>query len=338
VSGILRAPKKETDAVAGSEFRFLPLRDARDQAIVVSGRYGESREDALRQMLKSLARTNNIGDGGSSLLERERDSLDESRRRILLVVGSYKEAEQAREFLERERPDWRDGNEVMQLVPDTELVDEESSLSKLPRGQVGQFASTEAWLLIAPFMAIERGHNILNERHVAAIGAAYFLVRPHPRPQDLDYAIRSLNKWAVDESAGLPSKVAEHSTIDAAGRAWRGAAKRRWRELLTTDFIHATLPKSERDPLTWNLMVLMWQIIGRVIRGGEPARIYFCDAKFDLVRSGLAQKSVSLLDEMRAVLQPYFETSPAGKHQGRERALVNELYGPLHSALENMRY
>lgn len=338
VSGILRAPKKETDAVARSEFRFLPVRDARDQAIVVSGRYGESREDALRQMLKSLARTNNIGDGGSSLLERERDSLDESRRRILLVVGSYKEAEQAREFLERERPDWRDGNEVMQLVPDTELVDEENSLSKLPRGQVGQFASTDAWLLIAPFMAIERGHNILNERHVAAIGAAYFLVRPHPRPQDLDYAIRSLNKWAVDESTVLPGKRAEHPTLDAVGRAWRGAAKRRWRELLTTDFIHATLPKSERDPLTWNLMVLMWQIIGRVIRGGEPARVYFCDAKFDLVRSGLAQKSVSLLDEMRGVLQPYFETSPAGKLQGRERALVNELYGPLHSALENMRY
>jgi hypothetical protein len=85
-------------------------------------------------------------------------------------------------------------------------------------------------------------------------------------------------------------------------------------------------------------MVSMWQIIGRLIRGGQPARIYFCDAKFDLVRSGLAQKSVSLLDEMRSVLQPYFETSPAGMWQEREQALVSELYGPLHSALENLRY
>lgn len=338
VSGILRAPQKETEAIARSEFRFLPLRDPQDQAIVISGRFGEYREEALRQMLKNLARAGNIGDGGTSLLEKERDSLDENRRRILLVVGSYKEAEVAREFLERERPDWRDSNDVVQLVPDAESVGDENALSKLPRGQVDQFASTNAWLLIAPLMAIERGHNILNEQRVAAIGAAYFLVRPHPRPQDLSYAVRSLNKWAVDEAAVLPEKVREFKSLDAAGREWRSAAKRRWRELLTTDFIHATLHKDERDLLTWNLMVSMWQIIGRLIRGGQPARIYFCDAKFDLVRSGLAQKSVSLLDEMRSVLQPYFETSPAGMWQEREQALVSELYGPLHSALENLRY
>lgn len=184
VGGILRAPQKETEAIARSEFRFLPLRDPQDQAIVISGRFGEYREEALRQMLKNLARAGNIGDGGTSLLEKERDSLDENRRRILIVVGSYKEAEVAREFLERERPDWRDSNDVVQLVPDAESIGDENALSKLPRGQVDQFASTNAWLLIAPLMAIERGHNILNEQRVAAIGAAYFLVRPHPRPQD----------------------------------------------------------------------------------------------------------------------------------------------------------
>jgi hypothetical protein len=338
VSGILRAPQKETEAIASSEFRFLPLRDEWDKAIVVSGRYGENREKALRQMLKNLARSSNIGDGGSSLLEKERDSLDESRRRILLVVGSYKEADQAREFLEKERPDWRDNNDIVQLVPDAESIGDEHSLSKLPRGQVDQFAATNAWLLIAPLMAIERGHNILNEQRVAAIGAAYFLVRPHPRPQDLSYAVRSLNKWAIDEATVLPEKRLESTTLDAAGRAWRSAAQRRWRELLTTDFIHATLPKSERDLLTWNLMVSIWQIIGRLVRGGQPARVYFCDAKFDLVRSGLAQKSVSLLDEMRAVLQPYFETSPAAGGEKRERALAGELYGPLYSALKNIQY
>lgn len=338
VSGILRAPRKETEAIARSEFRFLPLRDPQDKAISISGRYGENREEALRQMLKSLARATNIGDGGSSILEKERDSLEDNRRRILLVVGSYKEAALAREFLERERPDWRDGNSVVQLVPDAYASGDENSFSKLPRGQVDQFAATNAWLLIAPLMAIERGHNILNEERVAAIGAAYFLVRPHPRPQDLSYAVRSLNKWAVDETAVLPLRSKEFASLDAAGRAWRGAANRRWRELLTTDFIHATLQQADRDLLTWNLMVSIWQIIGRLIRGGQPARVYFCDAKFDLVRSGLAQKSVSLLDEMRAVLQRYSESSTAGAGEVRERALVRELYGPLYEALENIRY
>ncbi|MBE7556775.1 MAG: hypothetical protein HS126_37490 [Anaerolineales bacterium] len=50
-------------------------------------------------------------------------------------------------------------------------------------------------------MAIERGHNILNEDYQAAIGTAYFLVRPHPRPDDIGLAIQFLNRWAIDRSA-----------------------------------------------------------------------------------------------------------------------------------------
>jgi pPIWI RE three-gene island domain Z len=337
VSGVLRAPQKEIEAIAQSEFQFLPLRDERDRAIAVSGRYSDDRADALRQMLRKLARPAGIGSNRSSLLERERDTLPENRRRILLVVGSYKEAEIAREYLERERPDWRDNNEVTQLIPDAEASsNESSSASRLPRGQVDQFAATDAWLLVAPLMAIERGHNILNKERVAAIGAAYFLVRPHPRPQDLSYAVRSLNKWAIDEMPALPEKAKKHSTYDAAGQAWRREANRRWRGLLTTGLIHATLPKAERDLLTWNLMVSIWQVIGRLVRGGEQAHVYFCDAKFDPVRAGLAKKSISLLDEMSQVLRPYFSNDSDTDVPERDRLIVEKLYGPLYRALQRM--
>jgi hypothetical protein len=336
VTGILRAPQQEVEAIADSEFHFLPLRDERGKAIKVSGLYGDRRAEALRQMLRALSRSSKIGDNGTSLLERERDTLGENRRRILLVVGSYKEAEAAREFLERERPDWRDRGEFVQLVPDAEATGGENGLSgKLPRGQVDQFAATGASILIAPLMAIERGHNILNEDNVAAIGAVYFLIRPHPRPQDLSYAVRSLNKWAVDKALTLHLATTDNKSLDDAGQAWRREANRRWRELLTTDLVYSTLPREERDPLTWNLMVSMWQIIGRLVRGGQPARVYFCDAKFDLVGSELAEKDVSLLDEMQSVLHPYFDDSNSSTRE-REQTLVQELYGPLYHALRNM--
>lgn len=39
--------------------------------------------------------------------------------------------------------------------------------------------------------AIERGHNILNDDHVAALGSALYLVRPHLHPEDLSYHIQS---------------------------------------------------------------------------------------------------------------------------------------------------
>ncbi|MDQ3802295.1 MAG: hypothetical protein M3416_00330 [Acidobacteriota bacterium] len=336
VAGILRSPQEEVQAIADSEFRFLPLRDEKERAIVVSGLYGDDRADALRQMLRKLARPGGIGSGKSSLLERERDALEEGRRRVLLVVGSYKETEIALDYLHRERPDWRDQNEVMRLVPDAEAYDAElESDSHLPRGQVDQFADTKAWLLIAPLMAIERGHNILNDQNVAAIGAAFFLVRPHPRPQDLSYSVRSLNKWAIEEMELLPRKSAKYPSLDAAGQAWRREANQRWRALLTTGLIHATLPKSERDLLTWNLMVSIWQVIGRLIRGGRPARVFFCDAKFDLVSSGLAKKSISLLNEMGNVLRPYFDDGDKAVPT-RDRTLVRELYGPLYQALNRM--
>lgn len=339
VSGILRSPSKEIEAIARSEFHFLQVRDERDQPIKVSGLFGERREDALRQMLRFLARPAGMGDGGMSILERERDSLEAGRRRILLVVGSYREAEQALEYLERERPDWRDANEVVRLVADKDSSEGDfGASSRLPRGQVDQFALTKAWLLIAPLMAIDRGHNILNEDRVAAIGSAYFLVRPHPKPQDLSYAIRALNKWAVEKSKELPQLVKKLRSLDAAAQSFRQDARRRWRELLTTDFIYSTLPKQERDLLTWNLMVSVWQVIGRLVRGGREARVYFCDAKFDPVRSGLAPKGVSLLDEMRNVLEPYFTDRTAGEGRARDRALVQELYGPLYNALKAIRY
>jgi hypothetical protein len=154
----------------------------------------------------------------------------------------------------------------------------------------------------------------------------------------MSYAIRSLNKWAVEEAVLLPEKVGRFRALDAAARAWRKEANRRWRDLLTTDLIYSNLNKPDRDLLTWNLMVSMWQIIGRLVRGGRPARVYFCDAKFDPVHSGLAAKGVSLLSEMKRVLQPYFESHSREGCDLGDKVLVQELYGPLHHALQNMKY
>lgn len=224
----------------------------------------------------------------------------------------------------------------MQLVPDkgsdSEDLDPDSTI---PRGNVDQFASTTAWILIAPLMAIERGHNILNEDQVAAISAVYFLVRPHPRPQDISYTIRSLNKWAVDEYETLPDRE-KLKNMEERANLWRKEARQRWRKLLTTDLIYSNLERADRNLLTWNLMVSIWQIIGRLVRGGKPARVYFCDAKFDPVGAGLSFKDVSLLDEMREVLAPYFKKSNTKTKQDNEATLVRELYGPLYHSLNNI--
>jgi hypothetical protein len=267
-------------------------------------------------------------------------------------VGSYKEAEIASEYLLELRSDWKKSNAVRRLIPDNEAFGDSSSSARitttdLPRGLVDQFADTGAWLLIAPLMAVERGHNILteieeasgngNRDRVAAIGSVYFLVRPHSQPHDFSLAIHALNSWAVDTATSLPERIKSGMSIDQAGTLWRKEANIKWRTLLRESSRYSEMEGERRDKLTWHLMVSMWQVIGRLVRGGVSARVHFCDAKFDPARAGLKGTAVSLLYEMKRVLEPYFD----GHERDialRDRELVSNLYQPLYEALKNMRY
>jgi len=336
VTGILRAPPREIAAITQSVFQFEPFYDREGSPIRVSGARGHARAAAINNLLSQLARRGGLG--GPSRLERLRDSLPPGRQRILLLVGSYDEARAARAFLEQLRPDWR--GQVLHLVSDDDQFESQwrGDAPGLQRGLVYHFASTGAWILIAPLLAVERGHNILNEQDEAAIGAVFFLVRPHPRPDDIGYAIHSVNRWAVDrhnDKAWLNSICRDgRVSLETIGDAFREAAYRRWRFLLRLPMIYSSLPDHERDSVTWSQMVTIWQVIGRLVRGGVPAQVYFCDAAFAPSKTGGSEgprRSPSLLDGMSEVLRPYFsessDVSPA------DRALVQALYGPFYNGL-----
>ncbi len=346
VAGVLRAPVAEIAAIHESVFQTKFVTDRTGNLVRVSGTYGHGRVNALHVILQNLAKRAGPSGKGASHLEQVRDRLPKGRQRVLLLVGSYDEARRAREFLENTRPDWRE--RILHLVPDDDRFDSQwqSSQVGLQRGMVSRFAETDAWILVAPLLAVERGHNILNEDNQAAIGAVYFLVRPHPRPDDMSYAIQSINQWAVaqhnnvdwfEEQSRLEHDGHQLSTI---GHTFRSAAYGRWRYLLRMPMIYSTLPVQERDAVTWSQLVTIWQVIGRLVRGGSPAQVFFCDAAFD---PGAYQSEddpiaagVSLLTGMIDVLHPYFDKTnttiaPADK------VLVDTLYGPLYKALQRMK-
>jgi len=332
VSGVLRSPDTEVEAIAESQFRFFPIYDNNQKPISVSGTNGSQRIAALKDILYQLARRSGLS--RISLLEKERDSLPASRQRLLLLVGSYEEARLAHEALENLRPDWQ--GQIRHLVPDDDEFESQwrGSEQSLQRGLVHQFANTGAWILIAPLLAVERGHNILNEDDEAAIGAAYFLVRPHPRPDDINYAIHSINRWAVErcsDAAALVQECQEEQlTLERVGTAFRQAAYHRWRSLLHMPMIYSTLPQSERDAVTWTQLVTIWQVIGRLVRGGSPARVFFCDAAF--ARHTVTQDergdspSTSLLVGMKQVLRPYFTPDSNPCIPVSDQQLVQALY------------
>lgn len=342
VDVILKPPAEEIAAIHRSVFRTEFLRDADGTALRLSGQAPQNRAAVLEQMLTQLARPQIPGDPSPLALELA-EIPDPERRRALLLVGSYDEAHRAADILDA-IPEWT--GRVCRLVSDDADLDHLWQLPAaagkgkiLRRGDVSTFGDTGAQLLVAPLLAVERGHNILNGVGQAAIGSAYFLVRPHPRPDDLTLAVQAINDWAVRATHGdaftRDAKVA--GGLDDAGRQFRRRARAQWRRLITRKVAWSSLPADEKASFTWDQMVVIWQVIGRLVRGGVPARVHFVDAAFaprEAGLSGMDTDQTSLLRSMYAVLQPYFRDDSA--EPPLDQALVRTLYGPLHQALSRM--
>jgi hypothetical protein len=277
--------------------------------------------------------------GGASLFDQELNGLEPHRRRILLVVGSYEEARAVREALEHVLPNRPDPPAALVLGSGLNLEHIETEPSArsvtLLRNELASFASRGATYLIAPLLAIERGHNILasdpDGTEVAAFGSVYFLVRPYPRPGDLHTTVQRLNSWALQ-------RIAQTDPNRPAGDvAWgfRTDAQSRWRRLLMERRFE--MDPADNSALLWTQMVLVWQCIGRLLRGGVRARVHFVDAKWARNSSNLTENAwddecSSFLVGFQTVLHEAL-SHPDPAHQ----ALTEALYGPLYRALVGMK-
>ena len=329
VNGILRPHESDVTEIGRSHFEFLPLYDSNQQPIRVSGLPPGKREEALAKMCQALVSRHQ---NHPARLEIIRQQLPARRQKVLLLTGSYSETKFVAECIRALRPDW--APQIRHLVPDREGEEvswEKNERKALPRGRVADFGPGSEWLLVAPLAAIERGHNILNEDHEAAIGAACFLVRPHPPPNDLSFVILSINRWAMEE---IQKAETQTLTPDWSPTTFRQRAYRRWRFLLRRPIRYQTLLRSDREDLIWTQLVLIWQTIGRLVRGGKQAWVYFLDAAF-APRTARGEKGqdtpkTSLLLGMRDVLAPYFTPSDVPPEQ---RVPIIALYQPLYDAL-----
>ncbi|MFC9330780.1 hypothetical protein [Kitasatospora sp. NPDC057015] len=289
VSGVLSS--KAADRIPLDEhivLEYLPSSvtgpDGVRRDVKVSGKRGQARADALTELLAALCTAKSALRGPRpSALEEIRDRLDPGRRRLLLLVGNYREARLVHEQLVHLRPEW--AGQVLHLVPDDDRGTHHWDPGSLTRGRVSSLARHEdAWILITPMLAIERGHNILNSEHVAALGAALYLVRPHLHPEDLSYHIETMNRWGVEEiRSGFPSAGLPEAGLAERATTFRRIAHRRWTDLLEDPLRYAlTEPDSpERRAMDWTNIPPLNQIAGRQLRGAASAQIYFCDGAFD---------------------------------------------------------
>lgn len=353
VGAVLKPSDESLEAVGRTKFatRFFYTDDGKP--INLSGTDPKVRPAVVRTLIGKLA---GPGRGGTaSPLEQELALVeDESRRRAILLVGSYREAGtvvEAMHAMDR----WK--GKVRLLAADDADLDlsvarttGEESAGTLRRGDLAAFADDQtAEILVAPLMAVERGHNILNSERNAAFGTAFFLARPHPRPDDLSLAVFAINDWATrfvrDEirddhregPATFSELVAKAKTLHQAGLDFRREARQEWRRLLSRRYIHSRLPDWEQKAFAWDQLVTIWQVIGRLVRGGVPARVVFVDARFaprmaKAMAPGTSVKSpVPDPDGLLAALHDILR-APS------DPELARLLYEPLFNALSELEY
>ncbi|MCC7452335.1 MAG: hypothetical protein IT324_33345 [Anaerolineae bacterium] len=260
---------------SGIDLCFNPIRKEKGGRFYVSGA-GKHREHHLRQIVRKLAMNEPINPSHfQTELNHWRDRGE--KRSLLLVVNSYEQAGWVMDELGR-LSEWQ--TRVRCLLPDDAEVEEEYGLRAR---ESESFIEHGADILIAPLMAIQRGFNILDEEDRALLGTAYFLVRPFPPPDDISPQILGMNAWLLDRL--MPgSRVLRESHASEGLRAFltlRKDAYREWsRRLATGQRRIAKMDENLYQEFLRDQFVMIWQTIGRLVRGGRDARVYFVDGAF----------------------------------------------------------
>ena len=159
-----------------------------------------------------------------------RDELDaDGAGKALVIVNSYREAEDARDRIEQEFRRKGQAIKVAALVRNNH----EHREHFVPRSEVYKFCDHPAKVLVAPAMAIERGFNIVDRGGHAVFTSLIFSVRPMGTPHDLGGRYRKLNGLIEREVATtrpIPGSSRPRSgpPPGAHGRPWSGTRTFPW--------------------------------------------------------------------------------------------------------------
>ena len=229
-------------------------------------------------------------------------------RRVLLVVNSYADVKVVGAALEGSDK-WRNR---FRLLSQENKKDEKW----YPRTIIEKFHEVDADILVAPMLAISRGYNIMDKDGTGALfGSAYFLIRPYPVPNDLSYFVQVLHG---NLPVFLDDIDKENLVYGDAMTKLRTKSRGLFEVMYRKPEFWSLLSEKERIVLAWYTFIPTWQLIGRLLRGGKNARIFYCDAKFHQTNNG----TPSLL--------AYWEKLMIN----HENPLFNSLYGPFKNSIQ----
>jgi pPIWI RE three-gene island domain Z len=345
---ILLEPDSDNDTagdagIAESEFFFSPQINAVGEYISLSGKPTGERQKAALDMIQAICNSpKQTKSFLSELLDtlKDQETIDPKRwgdrQRLLLITNSYDEAEWMESIL-------KSLYHVKHLggIETLRRDNAPAELKGIRRGKIKDIAKLPIQIVIAPLMALERGHNILNENRIAAFGSALFLCRPMPVPDDWQTTVQQLNSWALEKSGDFSlyealQKRGDALTLANVENEFYQYALAKMLELNCRASSFKQLTDDERTVLCWTQLVSIWQITGRLVRGGVPCIVHFMDAKFAplSVKSECDNKSSSLLVGIIKELQSTIEAE--GTHPW-QKTIAKSLYGAFYNSLKQTK-
>lgn len=251
---------------------------------------GQHRHDNLAHMVRRLtAPAGRAASGTGSPVERaaRRSPSGRHTRLCALVVNSYDQVRRVVAAIAQVNPALADKTRgVLRELPDQPSGRERYLL----KGQVeslGRLVVEEGvQVVVLPFTALGRGVNLVFsnpddaqdvDNRTAAIGTVYFLTRPHPTAGDLTLPLSTIAR-ATEQFDQLRLPTASLAELQVRYDESRQELYTQIMRLLGRPLSAHRLPKPFRRAFAANLLIPILQTIGRAIRGGSPADVYFVDA------------------------------------------------------------
>jgi hypothetical protein len=330
-----RQEEQGGNAVSRYMFRPIPDPDSPDRAPL---RYSGVRSESVRlaNLIKMAAALLEGGPAESRMAAdcAHFDTRDGVRRKAAFVVNSYAQCLALKRFIDQKFSFWRDRS----IAVVRELPEDVPSRGFVTAGMVEALGDDPDWdLLIFPMSALGRGTNIVfssgPRKRDATLGTLYFLTRPHPSPDDLNFLVSMGARATMRFDSSEPPRLNGLSDCAEAVRRARRGVYGEVGHLLRHPLYARALQDDLFTAFTANVAVPLLQTIGRAMRNSCPVQCIFVDRAW-AENSSIGEPDddrTSMLVQLRTILERGCDSADA-----REALLFRELYGPFLEPFQNM--
>ena len=329
--------------------RFIPI-VIDNEVLYVSGQENkDTKKISLTRMIKELTKDGGLFDSQLEKLQQEYDNLPEkekkvSKRRVIaLPVSSFEMAEMIGRILDetkysgRVRVLFKEGSKC-----EGEVIKKRDNYH-VTKNIVEEVYKEDFDILVFVMTSIGRGYNILqsSNSYKSLIGSMFFLVRPYLVPDSINDVIHTLhgNLGLIIKNAKKKYELNQNVPHSKIYNEIIGICHKVYDELMSSGVAWNKLNSFERTAIVANFMVLIYQTIGRGLRGGTNLDVFFVDGKFigDKTIEGILKNGVGKNYEYEPLDEKYDSfLSIMETITDEDDLIVKELYSKFGDSLKGI--